>query len=282
MTIHAPVGKDWSMFKLFLLSLLFSAFPMSAMASKEQPMTSSKTEIELKINLTKAGYNKLKSTFLQKYKGEESSRSDFYFDIFKNDSYQLKTAQPPLKIRFQWDASDLTWQTQKVLSSSVITIFTVKKTESISMDTPVDFSLIESIKNYHLKLDALDPYALTMAANIQASMEAKGIITFTQALCPQCTKEENFFSTHLNTKSRVKMKLKISEDQFSMQVGETNNRGIITYELEVEVKKSHDLEKSAESLHKWLTTNGLESTDIESSTAIDPTKDSEAKLRMLL
>ena len=254
---------------------------MPAMASKDELTPPSKTEVELKINLTKAGYNKLKSTFLQKYKGEESSRSDFYFDIFKNDSYQLKTAQPPVKIRFQWDGTDLTWQTQRVLSSSLQSIFIAKKTESISMDIPADTSLIESIKNYHAKLDALDPYALTMAANIQATMDAQGIITFTQALCPQCTKEERFFSSHLNTKSRVKIKLKLAEDQFSVQVGETNNRGIITYELEAEVKKSSDLEKSAESLHKWLTTNGLESTHIESNPAMDPTKDSETKLKVL-
>lgn len=254
---------------------------MPAMASKDELTPPSKTEVELKINLTKAGYNKLKSTFLQKYKGEESSRSDFYFDIFKDDAYQLKMAQPQVKIRFQWDGTDLTWQTQRVLSSSSQSIFMAKKTESISMDIPADSSLIDAIKNYHSKLDALDPYALTMAANIQATMNALGIITFTQALCPQCTKEERFFSSHLNTKSRVKIKLKIAEEQFSVQVGETNNRGIISYELEAEVKKSNDLETSAQSLHNWLTANGLESTHIETSPAIDPTKDSEAKLRVL-
>jgi uncharacterized protein YjbK len=252
------------------------------MATKDLHITPSKTEVELKINLTREGYNKLKSTFLQKFKGEESSRTDFYFDIFKNDAYQLKMAQPPVKIRFQWNGTDLSWQTQRVLNSSTISIFAVKKTESNSMDPPADLSLFDTIKNYHFKLDALDPYALAVAAQIQTTMDDKGIISFTQTLCPQCTKQESYFSTHLNTKSRVKIKLKIAEDQFSVQVGETNNRGIMTYELEAEVKKSSDLEKSAESLHNWLTTNGLESTHIESSTTIDPTKDSEIKLRELL
>jgi len=255
---------------------------MPVMASNDELGSPSKTEVELKINLTQAGFNKLKATFLQKFKGEESGRSDFYFDIFKNDAYQLKTARPPIKLRFQWDGKDLTWQTQKVLSSSVLSIFSAKKTESISMNIPSDHSFIDSIKNYHSKLDALDPYALTIASHIQTTMNEKEIITFTQTLCPQCLIEERFFSTHMNTKSRVKIKLKIAEDQFTVQVGETNNRGILSYELEAEVKKSSDLAKSAETLQKWLTTNGLEAIHIDSSIAADPTKDSEEKLRQLL
>jgi uncharacterized protein YjbK len=242
----------------------------------------SKTEVELKINLTKTGFNKLKSVFLQKFKGEESGRSDFYFDLFKNEAYQLKTAQPPVKIRFQWDGVALTWQTQRVLSSSTLSIFSAKKTESISMDIVNDSSLIQTIQSYHAKLESLDPYALTIAGSIQNILDEKGIITFTQALCPQCTNEERYFSTHMNDKKRVKIKLKIAEDQFTVQVGETNNRGVISYELEAEVKKSSDLTKSAESLQKWLMTNGLESTHIDSSTAIDPTTFSEEKLKQLL
>lgn len=242
----------------------------------------SKTEVELKINLTKTGFTKLKTTFLQKFKGEESSRADFYFDIFKNDSYILKASQPPIKIRLQWDGETLTWQTQKTLNSSTLSIFSAKKTESISMDIPNDSSLISTIQNYHSKLNTLDPYALTIASSIQSSLDDKGILAFNQALCPQCTKTERYFSTHMNDKKRVKIKLKIAEDQFTVQVGETNNRGIISYELEAEVKKSSDLAKSAESLQKWLTTNGLESIHIDSSTPVDPTQFSEEKLKQIL
>lgn len=268
--------------KITFLLVTLQTLTMPVMASSGDLGYPSKTEVELKINLTKTGLNKLKTIFLQKFKGEESSRSDFYFDIFKNDSYQLKTAQPPIKIRLQSDGESLTWQTQKTLNSSTLSIFSAKKTESISMDIPNDASLPQAIQNYHSKLETLDPYALTMASTIQNTLDDKGILVFNQALCPQCTKEERYFSTHMNDKKRVKIKLKIAEDQFTVQVGETNNRGIISYELEAEVKKSSDLAKSAESLHKWLMTNGLESIHIDSSTAIDPTKFSEEKLKQLL
>lgn len=265
----------------FLLITLHSlAAPL--MASTGDLGFPSKTEVELKINLTKTGFDKLKSVFLQKFKGEESARSDFYFEIFKNDSYVLKTAQPPIKIRLQWDGSALTWQTQKTLNTSALSIFSAKKTESISMDIPNDSALMQSIQNYHLKLSNLDSYALTIAESIQSTLDAKGILAFNQALCPACTKTERYFSSHMNDKKRVKIKLKIAEDQFSVQVGETNNRGVISYELEAEVKKSSDLAKSAETLHKWLVTNGLESIHIDSSVAVDPAKFSEEKLKQLL
>lgn len=280
MTIHPPVRHDEGMLKFIILTFLLS-LQTPVKASSGDLGFPSKTEVELKLNLTKTGFSKLKSVFLQKFKAEESSRSDFYFDIFKNDAYQLKTA-PPVKIRFQWDGGSLTWQTQKVLSSSTLSIFSAKKTESISMDIVNDSSLIQTIQNYHSKLESLDPYALTIAASIQSILDEKGILSFTQALCPQCTKNESYFSTHMNDKKRVKIKLKIAEDQFTIQVGETNNRGTISYELEAEVKKSSDLAKSAESLQKWLTTNGLETIHIDSSTAIDPTKYSEEKLKQLL
>lgn len=241
----------------------------------------SKTEVELKLNLTQTGFNKLKTVFLKSFKGEESSRNDFYFDIFKTDSYVLKSAQPPVKIRFQFDGESMTWQTQKTLSSTVLSIFGAKKTESISMDIPKDLALIDSIKNYHAKLEILDPYALTLASNIQSSLDSKGIIAFTQSLCTQCTSSERYFSTHMNMKKRVKIKLKIAEDQFSVQVGETINRGVSTYELEAEVKKSSDLAKSALNLQKWLNAQGFESTHIDSSVSVDQTKFSEEKLKEL-
>jgi adenylate cyclase class IV len=272
---------DCRMFKLITLTILFSSL-QPLMASSGDLGYPSKTEVELKINLTKTGHTKLRTAFLQKFKGEESSRSDFYFDIFKNDSYVLKTSQPSFKIRLQWDGIALTWQTQKTLNSSTLSIFGAKKTESISMDIPNDTALISSIQNYHAKLNALDPYALTIASSIQNSLDDKGVLAFNLALCPQCTKSERYFSTHMNDKKRVKIKLKIAEDQFTIQVGETNNRGIISYELEAEVKKSSDLAKSAESLHKWLTTNGLDSTHIESNIPVDPTQLSEEKLKQVL
>lgn len=272
---------DGLMLKLITHSILLLSLVTPVMANSGDLNTPSKTEVELKINLTKTGFTKLKTTFLQKYNGAESARSDFYFDIFKNDSYQLKTSGSPIKIRLQSDGETLSWQTQKTLSSSALSIFSVKKTESISMDVANDPSLVQSIQKYHSLLNALDPYALTIASSIQITLDNVGILAFNQTLCPQCSRTESYFSTHMNDKKRVKIKLKIAEDQFTVQVGETNNRGIITYELEAEVKKSNDLPKSTESLQKWLTANGLEAIHIDSSTQVDPAQFSELKLKEL-
>jgi len=270
------------MLKLIAHSILLLSLVTPVMANSGDLGFPSKTEVELKINLTKTGFTKLKTTFLQKFNGAESARSDFYFDIFKSDSYQLKTSVPPIKIRLQTDGETLTWQTQKTLGVSTLSIFSVKKTESISMDIPNDPSIVQSIQKYHSLLNALDPYALTLASSIQSTLDSKGILAFNQTLCPQCTRTERYFSSHMNDKKRVKIKLKIAEDQFTVQVGETNNRGIITYELEAEVKKSSDLAKSAESLQKWLTDNGLETVHIDTSTQVDPAQFTELKLKELL
>lgn len=248
--------------------------------SRNIAMTS-KAEVELKLNLSQEGHNKLKAIFLKNFKGEESQRSDFYFDIFKNSSYQLKASTPAVKIRLQQD-DDLSWQTQKTLSSSTLSIFSVKKTESVSMNVTRDQELLDSITNYHTKLTALDSYSLVLAAGIQKGLDSKGLIVFAQSLCPQCRQNEPYYSTHQNTKKRVKIKLKIGEEQFVILVGETNNRGVLSYELEAEVKKSKDIMKSAENLEKWLYLNGLESIHVDQSLVEDPTQFSAQQLRQLL
>ncbi|MBC7430164.1 MAG: hypothetical protein H7336_16240 [Bacteriovorax sp.] len=218
---------------------------------------------------------------MKKFEGVESQRSDYYFDIFQNSHYFLKTAEPPIKLRYMWDGSNLMWQTQKTTKTDARSIFSLKTTDSITMDIKHDNKIFEEVQSYQAALSKLDPYALTIATDIQNSMNDNGVIDFARTLCTQCAKDAKYFSTHMNTKNRVKIKLKLDDDQFTVQLGATNNRGVISYELEAEVKKSTDLYKSADRLNGWLQSIGFNSTNIDISVPVDPTEISEGELNKL-
>ncbi|MBC7713801.1 MAG: hypothetical protein H7177_10710 [Rhizobacter sp.] len=250
-------------------------------ASMACPGASCKTDVELKVNLTQNGFETLKKIFLKKFDGEESQRSDYYFDIFQNNHYFLKTAEPPIKLRYMWNGKDLSWQTQKTTKTDARSIFSIKTTDAISMDIKHDNKIFEEIQNYHAALAKLDPYALTIAKNIQQEMLDAGVIDFTRTQCQQCTTGAKYFSTHMNTKNRVKIKLKLDDDQFTVQLGTTNNRGVVTYELEAEIKKSSDLYKSADRLNNWLQSLGFNSSQIDIAVPAEPTAISEEQLNKL-
>lgn len=261
-----------------LLTFIVLAFSAPLMACTG---ASCKTEVELKINLTKNGYNALRDTLLTKFEGEKSERTDIYFDIFKDGSYYLKQVQPPIKLRFQYNGEVLKWQTQKTIEQGLYSIFSMKKTEAIAMEISENSYLFNMLRNYHEELSVLNPEALNIASSIQKSLESANIINFTRTLCDFCGKTDRYFSTHINHKKRVKTKLKLSGDTFEIMVGETNNNGIVTYELEAEIKKSTDLKLSAERLHAWLKTQGLTSASIDSTISPDPAIPSEIALRKL-
>jgi hypothetical protein len=254
---------------IFLITILFSFKAFS------------KTETELKVNLTKSGLESLKKTFLNKFGGVESQRSDYYFDIFQNSHYFLKTAEPPIKLRYMWDGENLTWQTQKTTKTDARSIFSIKTTDAISMDIKHDDKILEEIINYHQALSALDPYALTIANTIQESLALEGIIALTQSFCLQCSPNAKYFSTHMNTKNRVKIKLKLEDSEFVVQLGATDNRGVISYELEAELKSKADLYKSADRLNTWLQSQGFNASFIDISVPVDPTEISEGQLNKL-
>ena len=86
----------------------------------------------------------------------------------------------------------------------------------------------------------------------------------------------------MNQKVRTKIKLIVDGDQFTLQVGETANNGVTTYELEAEVKKSTDLKLSAERLQKWLAKKGFLVAHIETQESVDPARTSEALLQKLI
>lgn len=242
---------------------------------------SCKTEVELKVNLTKNGYNALRATLLTKFEAEKSERTDIYFDIFKNSAYYLKKAQPPIKLRFQYNGEVLKWQTQKTIEQDLYSIFSMKKTQAIAMEISENSDLFNMLENYHEELSALNPEALVIAASIQKSLETSNIINFTRTLCDFCATTDRYYSTHINHKKRVKTKLKLSGDTFEIMVGETNNNGIVTYELEAEVKKSTNLKLSAERLNEWLKTQGMTSESIDESIPSDPALPSEIALKKL-
>lgn len=242
---------------------------------------SCKTEVELKINLTKNGHSALKDILLNDFYGETSERTDIYFDIFKDGSYYLKKAQPPIKLRFQYSGDILKWQTQKTVEQGILSIFSMKKTEAIAMEISEDSYLFNMLENYHAELTRLNPEALNIAATIQNSLESANIINFTRTLCEFCGKTDRYYSSHINHKKRVKTKLKLSGDTFEVMVGETNNDGVVTYELEAEVKKSINLKLSAERLNEWLKGQGMTSEYIEQGISTDPTISSESALKKL-
>ena len=240
-----------------------------------------KREVELKVNLTKEGYRNLETQFLKDFKGERTKRSDYYFEIFDDGQYLLKKSEPAIKLRFMWDGLDLKWQTQQTEKSWAYSIFTFKETLAESTVVKADH-LLKDIEHYHELLAKLEPKALEEAHDIQKELEDKDIIASLPSLCSLCTGEKQFFSSHMNQKVRTKIKLIVDGDQFTLQVGETANNGVTTYELEAEVKKSTDLKLSAERLQKWLVQKGFVAAHIETQESVDPARTSEALLQKLI
>jgi hypothetical protein len=234
-----------------------------------------KAEVELKLNLTKAGYENLRLHLLKEFKAEESSRSDYYFDVFENYEYILKKASPPIKLRFMWDGLDLKWQSQKTMKTYAHSWFTFKETLADSSLIQRSPELLLLIDEYHQKLEKplQDTHdILILAKKIEESLIERNIIA---------ASSQNYFSTHINHKKRVKIKLKLEADQFNVQLGETDNRGVVTYELEAEIKKITDTKKSAERLKTWLISNGFNSSHIETKAETDPALYSQNILRQI-
>ena len=229
----------------------------------------SKTETELKVALTKSGFESLKNVFINNYEAEESVRSDFYFDTFVDGRYVLRHLDQPIKLRFMWNGEMLKWQNLKVIKTGFRSIFSIKTSESSELEINYEKSFFETIDLYFQKLVAVDAYAMTLAAGIQNHMVKNGVLTDDGL---------RYFPTHSNYKKRFKIKLKIESDQFNVQIGETVNRGVSSYELEAEVKKSTDINKSADRLNNWLQTKGFIAAHIDITTPVDPALFSEKLL----
>ncbi len=253
-------------------TLIALTFLLSSYALMASSVVTNKAEVELKVALTKGGYNALKKSLSENYKVEESERTDYYFDIFENGHYVLRDLSQPIKLRFMWDGEDLKWQNQKIIKTGSRSVFSIKTTEASEIEMKFDKTLFESINLYFQKLSQKDSYALTLASDIQEMLIEKEILE---------NSTKHYFPTHTNHKKRVKIKLKIDNDQFSVQLGETNNRGVISYEMEAEVKKSTDINKSADRLNSWLQSQGFNATHIDISVPVDPTEYSEKILNEL-
>lgn len=236
-------------------------------------MAASKTEVELKVALTKVGYDGLKKTFIDHFEGQSSERTDTYFDMIQNGRYVLQALEQPVKLRLMLDGEKLKWQNQKIIKTGSRSIFSIKTTEASELQLPYDRPLFESLDDYFLKLKQLDPYALIIADTIQNFLVSKKLITSSGLLT---------VATHSNHKKRVKIKLHLENDQFNIQVGETNNQGVISYEMEAEVKIGSDLFKSADRLNNWLQSQGFNSTHIDISVPVNPTESGLILLTQIL
>ncbi|MBY0413188.1 MAG: hypothetical protein K2Q18_03440 [Bdellovibrionales bacterium] len=245
------------------------------------PQSEIKKETELKINLTESGYKNLRDQFLKDFKGEKIKRQDFYLEIFENGKYLLKRVEPAIKLRLMWDGLDIKWQIQQTQKSWVYSIFSFKETLAESQEISGSH-LLNNIEKYHEKLSAGNLEALEQARSIQKTLTEKGLISFAGNLCKECTIDQNYYSSHINEKIRTKIKLRLGDDQFNVQVGETNNQGTLTYELEAEVKKSENLKASADLLKEWLFKRGMTLSDIETKVENDPANATENALKKLI
>ena len=234
-----------------------------------QSRVTTKSEVELKLALTKTGYETLKKVMINKYEAVESERNDTYFDIFSESHYVLRDMPQPVKLRFMWNGENLKWQNQKVIKTGARSIFSIKTTQASDIELKYDKKLFATIQNYFLRLSKKDTSALTIAETIQADLVNNSLIE---------ASSDSYFPTHTNHKKRAKIKLKLEGDEFSIQVGETDNRGLISYEMEAEVKKSSDINKSADRLNQWLQSQGFQANHIDISVPVDPTLWSEELL----
>jgi hypothetical protein len=270
--------------KLFVCAaILLSTSALAVSAPAEL-----KKEIELKINLTSGGFTHLRKVFLNDFKGTKSQREDFYFEIFEDSQYRLKKISPPIKLRFMWDGLELKWQVQQTVRAWERATFSFKETiaQSTVLTSMPDFLL--SLENYHLKLSTAERSTLDLARTIQEDLYKNNLIKNAGALCNLCAQAKpaklTFFSSHINSKSRVKVKIKNGQETFTIQVGETINNEVPSYELEAEVKDSGDIEKSANYLGEWLKKSAGFNSElhIETKPSIDPAISSEKKLQELL
>jgi adenylate cyclase class IV len=243
-----------------------------------------KREVEIKMNLKEKSFKDLRQLFLKDYKGKESQRNDYYFDLFDHSQYLLKKTDPAIKLRFMWDGLDLKWQIQQTGKTETEAFLALKETFSIDLPMSFDKSLFNAIENYHVKLAEKDPYALVLASHFQDYLVKENLLTNALPLCSLCAEATKFYSTHTNQKKRVKIKTKIAGESFEIQVGETINQGVSSFELEAEVKDSAEMKKSAAHLKNWLVTSARfnPESDIETSTPVDPTLKSEHDLNALL
>lgn len=253
-------------------TLIALTFLLSSYALMADSVVFNKAEVELKVALTKNGYSALKKALSENYKVEESERTDYYFDVFDNGHYVLRDLPLPIKLRFMWDGENLKWQNQKVIKTNSRSIFSIKTIEASEIEMKYDKALFESINSYFQGLSQKDAYALAIASDIQNTLVKSKVLE---------ESAQHYFPTHTNHKKRVKIKLKIDNDQFSVQLGETNNRGVFSYEMEAEVKKSSDINKSADRLNSWLQSQGFNASHIDISVPVDPTSFSEKLLNEL-
>lgn len=267
--------------------LLFSLFFSANTFAKDltSPLSKIKRETELKINLSLSGFRKFKNLFLSKYDGETSLRTDFYFDIFKENHYLLRTLSFPVKLRITREKNDSNWQVKKTILTDESSLFTIKTTNSASLFFPLEKSFIKLMDDYDFYLEKADSYALILAQKMQEELSRENIFSFSQKLCQNdCPEDAEYFLAYRNKKERVKIDLRLGGDLYSLFVGQTENREILTYELEVEIKtpfNPDDLSSKINSLTKWLKKNGFNDSDLEHQPSSDPAYFSESQLKKI-
>lgn len=259
-----------------LLALIILLYTFSGLASNA-PI---KTEFELKVPLTNAGFQKLKTLFVDQYQAQESFRTDLYFDIFEGEHFVLKNLSTPVKLRFQ----DSKWQIQKSHSLNPVGYIVRKMSQSLAFAVDsMDYNKIrQNIIDFHGELSERNPKALDSAKKIREQLLELKLFNQAIQLCELCTSDKAYYSSQMNQKKRYKIKIKEKGLEFAIFVGATKSSSQETYELEAELKNSDDIENGSKVLGNWLTKQGLNNFDILYSPAPDQTLITEKNLHSLL
>lgn len=72
--------------------------PLNAKAGDSHD-TTQKSETELRIGLTEAGFNQLLTKWIEK--SDASARADIYFDVFEKNQFLIRRSEPKAKLRIQ-------------------------------------------------------------------------------------------------------------------------------------------------------------------------------------
>lgn len=96
-------STHWYALRLARLGLVLAGLgllqtPFCAWADDSRD-TTQKSETELRIGLTEAGFNQLLTKWIEK--SDASARADLYFDVFEDNHFLIRRSEPKAKLRIQ-------------------------------------------------------------------------------------------------------------------------------------------------------------------------------------
>lgn len=241
--------------------LLFLAAPASA------GVLASEVEAELRVGLTKSGYDKLAA----KAEAAVESRTDSYFDYYDGREFRLKRLLPPFKVRVKQKSGKTGFKTQ---------VSRVNQRETVERNgLRATASVAESWKGTYPAASAaqlaaaLDAFfqELSGSAPVRALANAAGAFLASDAILAFVPAQPGaeLLPAARNTKLRRTLRLTLPSGPLVADLGMTqalDERGaqVLLCELEAE-SKSADPKSQALELLDALQGLGLTAQDVETS-----------------